>query len=286
MRSQIALATSSFVARELNGSPPGGWRRDDPAHPFLGGWAERAQAVLAWFAPEETYRERLDSLLGEVEAMGFGAVELWSGHLNPAWATDRQLSIARELLDRRGMRVVAFHGYLGQDTASAVRACQIAQALGTGLLSGGGGPLLDDDRATATAVLAEHGVRLAIENHPEHATPQALLAEVGDGADGLIGVNLDTGWWGTHGYDPVKAVAELADHLLHVQVKDVTEPGGHDPCRLGEGCVPVRDCLQALRGHGYAGAYALEHLPAHSTAAGLTATCRADRRDLESWLLP
>ncbi|MEV7117000.1 hypothetical protein [Kitasatospora griseola] len=82
-----AFATSNFIARERGYSPAGGWRQDDPEHPFLGGWAECAEAVRAAFAPVETYRARFGALLAEVREAGFEAVELWSGHGRSArWA--------------------------------------------------------------------------------------------------------------------------------------------------------------------------------------------------------
>ncbi|MFF2624709.1 sugar phosphate isomerase/epimerase family protein [Kitasatospora griseola] len=272
-----AFATSNFIARELGYSLTGGWRQDDSAHPFLGGWAECAEAVRAAFAPVETYRARFGALLAEVREAGFEAVELWSGHLNPHWATDQHLAIACEVIDEHGLRVVGFHGYLGDSRDTARRACRITAALGAGLLTGGGGRFLDSHRADAVAMLRDHGIRLAIENHPEHAAPAQLLAEIGESADGTIGVNLDTGWWATHGQDPVEAITALSGHLLHVQLKDIAAPGTHHPAALGTGCVPVRDCLRALAAAGYRGAYSLEHLAADASPV---AACREARRML------
>jgi len=277
MGGPVAFPTSNFIARELGYGLSGGWRRDDPIHRFLGGWVECAAAVRARFAPEDTYRQRLDEMLGEIQDAGFDTIEMWSGHLNPQWATHRQVAVARELLDARAMRVVGFHGSLGDSVESAVRACQIAAALGADLLTGGGGPFLAARRATAVHVLGDNGIRLAIPNHADHPSPQHLLAEVGDGGGGLIGVNLDTGWWGTHGYDPVQAIDELASHLLHVQIKDVVAKNGHDPCRLDEGCVPITDCLRALQRHHYAGAYSLAYLAADTDPVEI---CRRDRDQL------
>ncbi|MGW4380155.1 sugar phosphate isomerase/epimerase family protein [Kitasatospora sp. NPDC004531] len=271
MELQLAFPTANFIARERGYAQLGGWRQDDPAHPFLGGWAECAQAVRAAFAPAETYRERLGALLGEVRDAGFEAVELWSGHLDPHWATDQHLEAARELLAEHGLRAVGFHGYLGATRDTALRACRITAALGAGLLTGGGGRYLDAHRADAIAMLRDHGIRLAIENHPEHATPAQLLADVGESADGTIGVNLDTGWWATHRQDPAEAITALAGHLLHVQLKDIAAPGTHHPAPLGTGCVPVRDCLRALAAADYAGAYSLEHLTADTSPV---AACR------------
>lgn len=187
MRRPIAFPTSNFIARELGYGLAGKWRRDDPGKPYLGGWAECAAAVRDHFAPQDSYERRLDELLGEVQGAGFDAVEIWSGHPNPQWATDRQVTIARELLRVRGTQAVGFHGYLADSLESASRACEITARPGATPLTGGGGPFLDTNRATTVAVLRDYDVRLAIENHPEHATPPDLLAKVGDGAGGRIG---------------------------------------------------------------------------------------------------
>ncbi|WP_283137515.1 sugar phosphate isomerase/epimerase family protein [Rhizohabitans arisaemae] len=253
-----AFVTANFIGRELGYSLPG-WRVDDPVHPFLGGWDTCAAAVREAFSPEETYRERLGALLGPVRAAGFETIEFWSGHLNPLWATDRQIGVAREVVDGLGLRVVGFSGYIGASREYAERTCRIAAALGTPLLTGGGGAFFREERAAALGLLDRYGLRLAIENHPEHPTPEVLLAEVGGDAE-LVGVNLDTGWWATHGYDGVKAVGELGDRLFHVQLKDVAAVGTHHPTPFGTGVVPVQEVLDAL--DGYSGAISLEYLAA------------------------
>ena len=60
-------------------------------------------------------------------------------------------------------------------------------------------------------MLAERGVRLAIENHPER-TPGEVLAKIERG-DGTLGATVDTGWWATQGYDAARAIEELGEHV-------------------------------------------------------------------------
>jgi len=40
-------------------------------------------------------------------------------------------------------------------------------------------------------------------------TAAEMLAKIGDGEDGAVGTAVDTGWWGTHGYDAAQAIREL-----------------------------------------------------------------------------
>jgi sugar phosphate isomerase/epimerase len=108
-------------------------------------------------------------------------------------------------------------------------------------------------------VLREHGVRFALENHPEK-TPQEVLDAIGDGGD-VLGAAVDTGWWATQGYDPVAAIEELSERLFHVHLKDVVEPGAHVTCTYGEGCARIADCVEALLRVGYSGPVSIEHEP-------------------------
>jgi sugar phosphate isomerase/epimerase len=98
----------------------------------------------------------------------------------------------------------------------------------------------------------------------------------------MFGATIDTGWWATQGYDPVAAIDELQDTLLHVHLKDVLTLGEpHETCRWGGGLVPVEACVRALQRIGYDGAVAVEHEPETFEPS---ADLRAMRAELESWL--
>jgi sugar phosphate isomerase/epimerase len=129
-------------------------------------------------------------------------------------------------------------------------------------------------------VLQAHGVRLAVENHPER-TPAEVLAKLERGGDAFAST-VDTGWWATQGYDPAEAIRELGPAVAHVHLKDVRAAGEpHETCRWGEGIVDVAACVAALRELGYAGALAVEHEPEEHDPSE---ECRAMRRELEALL--
>jgi sugar phosphate isomerase/epimerase len=129
-------------------------------------------------------------------------------------------------------------------------------------------------------VLEKYGVRLGIENHPE-TTPQELLAKITAGGD-RFGATVDTGWWGTQGYDAARAIEELGDRVWHVHLKDVLALGEpHETCRWGEGIVPIEECVRTLQRTGYTGAIAVEHEP---ETLDPTDDVRAMREQLEGWL--
>jgi sugar phosphate isomerase/epimerase len=243
------------------------------------GWGQGDRATNAAFQPLETFTVRFEQLLLDVRALGFRAIDLWTAHLNWSWATDAHIATARDLLAREGLPVASLAGGFGATRQEFAAACRLAEALQAPAL-GGSTPLLFSEREFVIDTLKKHGVRLAIENHPEK-TPGEMLAKIGDGGDGTIGTAVDTGWYGTHGYDAARAIEELGEHVFHVHLKDVLAPGAHDTCRYGQGCVPIEACVQVLKASGYAGYYSVEHEPEHFDPSE---DCRASLLMLRHWL--
>ena len=241
----LSFITANYVARELD-------------YQMLDGWAQGDATTQAAFRPVEQFEQKLDAMLADIKALGFQAVDIWGAHLHGSWATPEHLRIAKELLTKRELKVVSLAAWVDSlETLQGTAA--VAAALGASSI-GGGAPSLAEFRADAEAVLKEHGVRLGIENHPEK-TPEEVLRQIGDGADGFIGAAVDTGWWATQGFSAPQALRELQDHLVHVHLKDIKAAGEHETCRLGAGIVAIGECLDVLQALGYAGALGIEHEP-------------------------
>lgn len=256
----ISFMTANYVAREVGYA--------------MHGWGHGDRATNEAFAPLATYGEKLDELLGGIAVLGFGAVDVWGAHLSPDWATDEHVEIAVETLRRHGLRVSSYATWVG--AGNVERSCELALALGTSLIGGG----CSADVGQLAPVLEKYGVRLGIENHPEQ-TPREVLDKIAAGGD-QFGATVDTGWWGTQGYDAARAIEELGDRVLHVHLKDVVAVGEpHETCRWGEGVVPVEECVQTLRRLRYGGAIAVEHEP---ETFDPTDDVRAMRAQLEGWL--
>jgi len=242
----ISFMTANYVARQIG-------------YHMTEGWMQGERATYAYFRPLDTFAARFDPYLADAKALGFGAVDIWLAILHPAWATDGHIRAAQDALAKHDLRVVSLAGGLGDTREVFEKTCKLAVALKTTVL-GGGTPLLDRDRAFVVGKLKEHGLKLGIENHPEK-NPGELLVKIGDGGEGTIGAAVDTGWFGTHGYDAARALTELDGHLFHVHLKDVLTAGGHETCRFGWGVVPIEACVQTLKRIGYTGAISVEHEP-------------------------
>jgi sugar phosphate isomerase/epimerase len=260
MTNTIAFMTANYVARETGYA--------------MHGWGHGDRATNAAFAPRETYAQKLDELLADVRRLGFDTIDLWGAHLNPEWATDAHVEAARDALDRHGLRVATYAAWIGPSNVE--RACELARDVGTAVIGAG----FSGEPERIAPVLLRHGVRLAVENHPER-TPAELLERI-ERDDGAFGATVDTGWWGTHGYDAADAIEELAPHVLHVHLKDVVARGEpHETCRWGEGIVPIEACVRALERIGYGGAIAVEHEPEREDPGE---DVRAMRAELEGFL--
>jgi L-ribulose-5-phosphate 3-epimerase len=256
----ITFMTANYVARETGYA--------------MHGWGHGDRTTNEAFAPLETYAERFDTLLTDVRALGFDTIDLWGAHLNPEWATDEHVDAACDALARHGIRVATYAMWVGPSNVE--RACELTRALGTSTIGAG----FSGEPEALAPTLEKHGVRLAVENHPEK-TPAELLAKIERGGE-MFGATVDTGWWGTQGYDVPRALEELGDHVLHVHLKDVLALGEpHDTCRWGEGIVPIEECVRTLQRIGYAGAIAVEHEP---ETFDPTDDVRAMRAELAGWL--
>lgn len=262
----LSFMTANFVAREVG-------------YQMTEGWGQGDRASNAYFQPLATFPQRFEQLLLSIRAIGFDALDLWTAHLNPEWATSEHIAAARDLLRQHGLKVVSLAGAFLHSPSEFEAACRLAVVLDIPLL-GGVAAVLDDNRKAAVALLRAHGLKLGLENHPEK-TPEAMLAQIGDDGEGVIGTALDTGSYATHGYDAVTAIERLAGHLVHIHLRDVPAPGDEESCRLGTGCVPHAACVAALQRLGYAGPMCIEHSPAHYDP---TEDCRASLVLLRGWL--
>jgi L-ribulose-5-phosphate 3-epimerase len=236
----VAFMTANYVARETGYA--------------MHGWGHGDRATNEAFAPIETYAGRFGALLADIAALGFDTIDVWGAHLSPDWATDAHVEAALAALETHGLAVSTYATWIG--LSNVERSCELARALGTTIIGGG---FSGEPEALAPA-LERHEVRLAVENHPEK-TPAEVLAKIERGGS-AFGATVDTGWWGTQGYDAARAIEELGEHVLHVHLKDVRAPGEpHETCSWGEGIVPIDRCIEVLRRSGYDGAIAVEHEP-------------------------
>jgi len=230
---RIAFNTANLVARCTN-------YRYELKH-----WGEQHQKTVA-----QTDEAAWDAICREIAAAGYRAVEIWEAHAAPESLTREKALRWQSILDRHGLRPVAYAGGLRRETL------QICQWLGIPHVDGG---LRDQTPAQATALCREFGVRFNLENHPEKTAAEAV-AKIGGGNEWL-GICVDTGWFGTQGANVPDAIRACGKLVRHTHIKDVKAAGAHETCLLGGGVVDVPGCLLALKAVGYTGWYSWEDEP-------------------------
>ena len=271
-----SFVTANFVARPL------GYKMDR-------GWGQGDQASNDWFAPLPTFEARFDEMLAEIKALGFASIDLWCAHLHWRWATLQHVELAKALLAKHGLAVRSYAAWVMGGPEDLHAACRLCAALDIPYFVGNC-QLVTDNRAAAVAILREHGVGYAIENHPEKSAAE-IFARLGQGDEDVIGVGLDTGWCATEKWDALTAVKELGPRLFAVHLKDVKAPRkektglefvdrGHETCRAGDGIVPLRAVVEHLRAIGFRGSIGIEHEP---ETFNPSAEIRESRERIEQW---
>lgn len=281
--------SANFVARELN-------------YHMTQGWGEGDIATQEFFRSEETFAGRFSEMLAEVKALGFSAIDLWTSHLNPEWATAHHIDTAAALLAEHELQVTSLATYILNDDRWMKNLALIAQGVGAKIIGGGCVPaLLAEERKRFVALLEDHDLIFGLENHPEKSSAE-ILEKIGDPEGGRIGATIDTGWFGTYGVAAVPIVHDLKHRLVHVHLKDIVAPEittahhdvrisgdenptlkamGHETCVLGDGVVGIEQVVEALRSIDYRGGISIEHEPEDRNPLG---DVRLAYQRLQSWL--
>ena len=232
-----------------------------------------------------TFRWSFEEDVANYAAAGIPAIGVWRQKLS-----DCGQAKAREMLQASALKVShllwagGFTGSEGrsyrESVADAAEALQTAADLRAGCLvvySGArAGHTHNHARRLIQGALTELvplagklGVTLAVEPmHPGCAGEWTFLTSIDDVLQLLQAVGseqvkmvLDTYHLGQEA-GIAERIAEIAPHVAIVQLGDARQPpeGEQNRCRLGEGTVPLREIVAALKDAGYDGYYDVELL--------------------------
>ena len=151
------------------------------------------------------------------------------------------------------------------------RAAQLASRTATKFLRifGGGVPKeMSREEARAMAqrrlrqlvkICHQTGAQVILETHDDWATSQQVLELVHEFDPNEVGVLWDIEHPYRRGEAPVDTATALRRYIRHVHVKDsIRVDGKNRPRLLGEGELPIAQCLHVLREIGYDGWLCLE----------------------------
>lgn len=194
--------------------------QEEPVHPGIG--AEERARVVAEFKAAGV---EVLTVAGYVRSAAAGPDE-------PALHDLRELLRLAHDLGAANVRV--FPG--GGDLAAAEADAIAARRLGA-----------------AAPYATDLGVRLLLETHDSHRTGADVARIIGPVGHIGVGAIWDVmhPWLG--GEDPSATYAALAPYLGYVQVKDIASAEDTTPLPLGEGVLPLAECVELLSREGWDG---------------------------------
>ncbi len=111
----------------------------------------------------------------------------------------------------------------------------------------------------AIKICKPHGCQPLIETHDAWVTSDQLLELIHEFDPADVGVLWDLEHPWRRGESPADTAETLRKWIRHIHIKDtIRENGKSRPVLLGEGDLPLQDCMTALKNIGYDGWIALE----------------------------
>lgn len=101
--------------------------------------------------------------------------------------------------------------------------------------------------------VAEYGFDLHYHNHAHEFTPigdETAFDRLLSKTDERVGIELDVGWVGAAGHDPVTLLERLADRIDLVHMKDMDTSVDRGFVEIGDGDIDMQRCADAARDLG------------------------------------
>ncbi len=234
-------------------------RPERPSEPPQEPTTDDDRSPAEWVMGAQSYCFRqfdLDGALDRLGELGFGAIEIYPGHL-PVDTAPTDLQAWRRTLSERQVNVCGYGvvGFSGPSETNR-RPFELARALDVPIISADPAPEAFDQLEELTD---EFAVSIAIHNHGPGSRYQTIehVAEAVDGRSPRIGACVDTGHAIRSGVNPQEMLRALADRVLAVHLKDWIL-GGEEQI-LGEGELDLEDVARALRDIDFDGVISLEY---------------------------
>jgi sugar phosphate isomerase/epimerase len=251
-------------------------------------------SITNWSFHREIAAGRMDvaKFMAEAKRLGYGAVELLSLWTN----TPDQVKDARRQADDLGLKICAydvsnnfcvtgtdFDAQVAEVKKGIERAAQLGASI-VRVFSGNQTKGLTFEAARGMIVEGFYrvapdaeraGVTMALENHGRlAATSEQVIRIIKAVGSPAFKSTFDTGNFMIGDDDPVVAARNLAQHVAHVHVKDLSWDNVHGeppqvyisnagkklrPETIGEGQIDLAKIFRVLKKAGYTGYYSLEY---------------------------
>jgi len=200
-----------------------------------------------------SFRDRpLDKALENIVDLGFSSVELYSSHLDPLKASDKEIKFWKRKFADAGVKIASYYVNFGKNpTDEQIDRCfRGGKLLGTGILSSsvtkGLVPRLD-------RACQKFKMRLGLHNHWFHPPDSNQFESPQDFLDALknsskwMSITLDVGHFYAARYDPVRFIREHHDRIVSLHLKDRGNDPEHIDHPFGQGSTPLIQVVQLLK---------------------------------------
>ena len=223
-----------------------------------GDWGAFDRATIAATTPAT-----LQAVVNDIKTAGFHAIDVWTAHCH--WQAHSAGDLPERLhhmAQQAGLAITSYAGgFKAEMPADFDGPFALMRRIGAPIFAGGISGRPDAELAPMVSdACARYGVKWAFENHPQKTVAE-IAARIGGGKYPHLGIALDTGWCGIQGLDALEATKALREHLLLVHLKDITAPGSHDTCALGDGVIPCEAIVRHLVESEWEGPLCIEHEP-------------------------
>jgi inosose dehydratase len=207
-----------------------------------------------------TFRNfKLDQALAMTRRVGLKYIALKSIHL-PLESTQTEIEAVAAKVKDAGIELYGGGVIYMKNQAEVNRAFEYAKAAGMKLIIGSPQPEL---LALVNKKVQEYDIKVAIHNHgPDdktYPTPASVYEKIKD-LDKRVGLCDDIGQTQWAGVNPSESAVRVADRLLDVHMKDVSQATAKGQgVEIGRGVIDIPGFLRTLIKVGYAGVVAFEY---------------------------
>ncbi|MBG9376149.1 sugar phosphate isomerase/epimerase [Panacibacter sp. DH6] len=173
--------------------------------------------------------------------------------------TDDAKAKLKQLLQSKGIQVVAMGVIAPADQAEWVKAFQLAKDFGLSYITS---EPKKDQWNMIDSLAGSYGIKVAIHEHAKpnpYWHPDSVLAAINGHPN--IGACADLGHWARSGLDPVECLKKLDGHVYGVHLKDIKTFGEEhaEDTIVGKGVIKFDPIFDELKRQQFRGMISIEH---------------------------
>jgi sugar phosphate isomerase/epimerase len=219
--------------------------------------------VQMWTFKEFSFADAL----AKVDSAGIKNIEAFYGQklggglpgMYNADMTKDTRSKLKDLLQKKGIQIVAMGVIVPKDKAEWIKAFELAKEFGLSYITS---EPIKSQWDMVDSLAGVYGVAVAIHDHPKpnaYWSPDSVLAAIQGHSH--IGSCADIGHWTRNGLNPVECLKKLQGHIIGVHFKDVVQfdnPKAEDTV-VSKGVIDFPAVFAELKRQNFNGMFSIEH---------------------------